>query len=171
MTWQRAIAIVFFAILVVTPVWVPAGAAVVLEFSPTSAAVGERVSGESDESGTILPGSADLEIFLAPSQRAADNARGPRDPRLTFFGNLRVDEQGVGRFTGTVPDVVPGDHVAVGYCGGCSPASTFTVGEFSVSGATLPTTGSPSGGRVWFAVLSIATGVLALVLVRRHSSA
>ena len=124
--------------------------------------------GLSDEAGAILPDAADLDIFLAPSHRAADEARGPRDARLTRFGHLRVDQRGAGRFRGTVPNIAPGGYVAVAYCGGCSPASTFTVGEFTVSGAKLPMTGSSLLRLVSLAILLLAGGLLAWFPTASH---
>lgn len=142
----------------------PASAAVVLEFSPSAAAVGDRVTGASDESGVPLPDATELEIFLAPSHRIADRARGPRDPRLARFGTLRVDEEGAGRFRGRVPRVPSGGYVAVAYCHLCNPGgSTFTVGEFRVSGAILPTTGSSTDGLVRGALVLLAGGAVASV--------
>lgn len=161
--WQQAtLSIAVGVIMFLLLLFPSAGAAVVLEFEPARGPVGESVLGASDESGVPLPNSADLKIFLAPSQRAADRARGPRDPRLTGFGILRVDDAGVGRFSGTVPDVAPGAYVAVAYCRSCTAGgSTFTVGEFRVSGPILPATGSSTEGFIRGALVLLTGGLVA----------
>lgn len=160
-SWERATSSAVIGVVVFLLSASSSGAAVVLTFSPSAAAVGERVTGASEEGGVPIPEGTNLEIFLADSQRIADRARGPHDPRLERFGVLRVDDEGAGRFDGTVPDVDPGHYVAVAYCRSCTgDGSTFTVGDFTVSRATLPTTGSSPFGLVSLALVILGAGLL-----------
>lgn len=158
------------AFLILAPA---AQAAVVLDFEPERGQVGKRVVGTSHESGVPLVDATELRIFLAASSRVADSARGPRDPSLTSFGALRVDDEGVGRFSGTVPHLAPGDYVAVAYCRTCAArGSIFTVGDFTVAGsAALPTTGLSSPVLMSIALIFIAVGALVSLVTRRRERA
>lgn len=118
-------------------------AATVLEFEPTGATVGERVTGRTMGAGMQGITSGRVTVFLAPSNRAADLATGPKDPRLVRFGVMKADEKNVGHFTGTVPHIEAGSYIAVATCRECAVGgSVFTIGEFEVTGAVLPVTGS-----------------------------
>lgn len=134
-----------------------AHAATVLEFTPREGRPGERVSGTTQGAGMRGIASGRVEVFLAPSNRAADLARGPGDSRLTQFGVMRADSGDVGRFKGVVPQLAPGSYIAVAYCRECAVGgSIFTVGEFRVAGAPLPATGRS---------LSLATFLTGILLV------
>lgn len=138
-----------------------ARAAVVLDFEPRRAGIGDQVVGTTR--GAALNGieSERIVVFLAPSQEAADEASGPEDDRLSRFGLLTADASGVGRFTGSVPSVSPGHYIAVAFCRGCIPGgSIFTVGEFTVLGSALPETGTIS--MLWpvMAILLAGAGLL-----------
>lgn len=123
---------------------VPASAATVLEFEPPAAMVGERVTGKTVGAGMTGIASGRVSVFLAPSNRGADLATGPEDPRLVRFGVMTADENDVGFFVGTVPDIDAGLYIAVATCRGCAVGgSVFTIGEFEVTGAVLPRTGIP----------------------------
>lgn len=139
------------AVLVVILIGPNANAATVLEFEPPGATVGERVTGITMGAGMTGILSGRVVVLLAPSQRVADTARGPKDARLVRFGVMTADEKDVGHFTATVPNVEAGSYIAVAYCRGCiEGGSLFTVGEFEVTGAVLPRTGRPL--TLWTAV-------------------
>lgn len=142
-----------------------AAAAVVLEFTPASGRMGDRVRGRA--AGLPLADRSDLQIFLAPSHRAADRARGPDDPRLVRFGRVRVDDEDVGRFSGIVPRLAAGDYVAVAHCRTCIPGgSTFTVGDFTIAGAALPATGPSPRDLVAVGLALIVAGAVASIRLR-----
>lgn len=137
-------------------------AATVLEFEPTGASPGERITGKTLGAGMQGITSGRVTVFLAPSNRVADLATGPEDPSLVRFGVMTAGEKDVGYFAGTVPAIDSGSYIAVATCRECAVGgSVFTIGEFEVTGAPLPRTGIPLV--MWMAVgLSLMTcgGVL-----------
>lgn len=142
-----------------------------------------------DKSITMIP-SGRLEILLAPSQRAADTAQGPEDPRLVTIGELVANDRCIGRLSFIVPDVPAGNYVLVAHCAECRPGmvffdtcdpkpelaeqadgrgTVFTVGQFTVaSGAALSRTGSPLLPAIGSALLLLALGAGLLLRVRRR---
>lgn len=124
-----------------------AHAAVALTFDPPVAAPGMEVSAVTR--GAALEGirGGYLELYLAPSQRIADQVSGrgePDDERLIRIGRLLADPAGVGRIRFTLPTLTAGAYTAVAYCEECAQGgSTFSAtGRFEVApGATLPDTG------------------------------
>jgi hypothetical protein len=151
---------ILLTVLMVSVVLVsPATAATVLEFHPTGAPPGERITGKTVGGGMEGITSGRVTVFLARSNRAADLATGPGDSKLTKFGVMTADEKDVGHFEGTVPALDPGSYIAVAYCRECvQGGSVFTVGEFEVTGAILPRTGIPL---VWWVAIAgtlIASG-------------
>lgn len=175
----QTVLLVFAAILLSSD---PAAAAVAVEVDPSEAQPGATVVATTvDESMAMIP-SGRLALFLAPSQRAADTARGLNDPRLVSIGELVANERCVGRLSFTVPDVAEGKRVLLAHCAECTtgmvfgdscrpdpqlaeeasgPGTFITVGEFTVTaGSRLPRTGTsilPAlGGAIVLAVLGIA---------------
>jgi hypothetical protein len=163
----------------------PAAAAVVIEVDPPAAPPGATVIARAVERSLVLIPSGRLEIFLAPSQRAADTARGPEDARLIRVGELVANGQCGGRLSFTVPHVAAGEYVLAAHCAECTrgmifpstctpdpelaeqasgPGTMITVGRFTVTGGSaLPRTGdSPLPGIAFAIVLaSIGIGILA----------
>lgn len=136
------ISLVVLMLLVMIPS--PVRAATILEFDPTGTAVGERVTGRTKGAGMQGITSGRVTVFLAPSNRVADLATGPKDPRLARFGVMTADEKDIGHFDGIVPELSRGLYIAVAFCRECAvDGSVFTIGEFEVTGAVLPRTGIP----------------------------
>jgi hypothetical protein len=107
---------------------------------------------------------AQVPILLAPTQRIADHAMDPSDPRLSAFGRMSADAGDIGHFIGTVPNIEPGNYVAVAYCRECIPGgSMFTVGEFRVEGSPLPRTGRRSSVWLLLGMLLVVLGSAAVV--------
>lgn len=133
-------------------------AATILEFDPTGAAAGDRVTGRTKGAGMQGITSGRVTVLLAPSNRVADFATGPKDPRLVRFGVMTADEKDIGHFDGIVPDLSADLYIAVAFCRECAEGgSVFTIGEFEVTGAVLPRTGMPIA--LW---LTIGASLLAL---------
>lgn len=186
-TRRQTVLLVFAAILLSSD---PAAAAIGVEVDPAEAPPGASATATSiDRSIEPIP-SGRLEILLAPSQRAADTARGPNDPRLVSIGELVAKKRCVGRLSFTVPDVAAGDYVLVAHCAECTPGmvwfddcgrqdpelaeeasgpgTVFTVGEFTVTaGSRLARTGPLIVPALGGAILLAALGMALLLSLRR----
>ena len=156
-------------VMLIAPV---AEAATVIEFRPATASPGTEVKGQTLGAGMTGVPSDRVSVFLAPSQRIADAARGPRDRRLTRFGIMTADPADVGHFRGRVPSLGPGQYVAVAFCRSCVPGgSLFTVGRFDVGGPTLPRTGDSISVIFGLAICALFAGTISAYALTRHRRA
>lgn len=181
----QTLLLVFTAILLSSD---HAAAAIAVEVDPSEAPTGATVVATTvDESLAMIP-SGRLALFLAPTQRAADTARGTNDPRLVSIGELMANERCIGRLSFTVPDVAAGKYVLLAHCAECTtgmvfddscspdpelaeqasgPGTFITVGEFTVTaGSRLARTGTSISHLIGGAILLAALG-MALLSVQR----
>lgn len=138
---RRSLAAFFCATMSALLLVGSAQAATVLNFEPPRGAPGERVSGTTVGAGMQGIASGRAVVLLAPTDRLADSATGLNDPDLVRFGIMTADGDDVGHFTGTVPAIAAGSYVAVAFCRDCGGGEVFTIGEFRVTGSSLPATG------------------------------
>lgn len=164
---RRGLAALFVAAICVL-LTAPAQAATVLNFERRQAAPGQRISGTTDGAGMQGIASGRVVVLLAPSDRAADQATGLTDPDLVRFGVMTADDGEVGHFTGTVPAIEAGSYVAVAFCRDCGGGGVFTIGEFRVTGSSLPATGGAF--TLWVIVGSLSLLGGASLLFRFPSS-
>lgn len=122
-----------------------AEAAVVINLVPRIASPGDVVAVRS--TGQSPPRGGYFDLFLAPSQKVADGASGPADPRLVRVARLMSGNPRSERPTFTVPDVPPGRYVIVGFCKACGAKMFSAVGKGLVvtASAPLPRTGTGPG--------------------------
>ena len=93
----------------------PVHAAVVVTFDPKEATPTALVRAKSDSSSMESIRTGRFRLFLAPSQRVADNARSPEDPRL-----IRLPLVSKGRVLKfRIPRVSPGRYIVVSHCKKC----------------------------------------------------
>ena len=142
-----------------------ANAAVVIEFVPRVASPGDVV--EVRSLGQAPPPGGHFDLYLAPSQRVADEVSGqgePNDARLIAIGRLRSSGSGVARLSFTVPDMAPGTYVVVGFCKRCGSSTFSATGDgLRVEGpAELPNTGLRAGTVIAASGVLLVLGLFAL---------
>lgn len=99
-----------------------ASASLWLILSQTSGPSGTVVTGHTGGNGAFLGPVDPLPTFFV-SQAIADSVTSPDDPRLVLVGQMRVDANGDGRITFTVPSLPPGSYVLTAYCFPCAKYS------------------------------------------------
>jgi hypothetical protein len=148
-----------------------ASAALALRYDPPEASPGTVVSVET-VGGSGISFRETPRLSLA-SAKAADEIKGPTDPRLSPIGELEFDEEGVGRLTFTVPDVPPGLYLAVVGRGPITAPEAFRVTAVDSAGVPSDSGGGDGGVSTGVLIVLVAAGILlaatgAVLVTRRY---